>query len=207
MNQLEINEQLLKWRSDNGDQTHNLNYELNPDSIVIDLGGYEGIWGQKITNKYDCNLYIAEPITEYYNILTKKFASNSKVKILNAGVYSENKDSIIYIKDDASSCIECDSFKSTEKIKLFTLRKIFEIFQIDKADLLQINIEGCEYDLLEALVNEEILKRIKNFQVQFHTNIENHNERRYNIHQKLILNGFVKKFDYPFVWEGWENIN
>lgn len=207
MNQLEINEQLLKWRSDNGDQTHNLNYELNPDSIVIDLGGYEGIWGQKITNKYDCNLYIAEPITEYYNILTKKFASNSKVKILNAGVYSENKDSIIYVKDDASSCIECDSFKSTEKIKLFTLRKIFEIFQIDKADLLQINIEGCEYDLLEALVNEEILKRIKNFQVQFHTNIENHNERRYNIHQKLILNGFVKKFDYPFVWEGWENIN
>jgi FkbM family methyltransferase len=207
MNQLEINEQLLKWRSDNGDQTHNLNYELNPDSIVIDLGGYEGIWGQKITNKYDCNLYIAEPITEYYNILTKKFASNSKVKILNAGVYSENKDSIIYVKDDASSCIECDSFKSTEKIKLFTLRKIFEIFQIDKADLLQINIEGCEYDLLEALVNEEILKRIKNFQVQFHTNIENYNERRCNIHQKLILNGFVKKFDYPFVWEGWENIN
>jgi|688.fasta_scaffold26737_5 FkbM family methyltransferase len=207
MNQLEINEQLLKWRSDNGDQTHNLNYELNPDSIVIDLGGYEGIWGQKITNKYDCNLYIAEPITEYYNILTKKFASNSKVKILNAGVYSENKDSIIYVKDDTSSCIECDSFKSTEKIKLFTLRKIFEIFQIDKADLLQINIEGCEYDLLEALVNEEILKRIKNFQVQFHTNIENYNERRYNIHQKLILNGFVKKFDYPFVWEGWENIN
>lgn len=207
MNQLEINEQLLKWRSDNGDQTHNLNYELNPDSIVIDLGGYEGIWGQKITNKYDCNLYIAEPITEYYNILTKKFASNSKVKILNAGVYSENKDSIIYVKDDASSCIECDSFKSTEKIKLFTLTKIFEIFQIDKADLLQINIEGCEYDLLEALVNKEILKRIKNFQVQFHTNIENYNERRYNIHQKLILNGFVKKFDYPFVWEGWENIN
>lgn len=48
MNQSEINEQLLKWQKDNGNHTHNLNYKLNADSIVIDLGGYEGIWGQKI---------------------------------------------------------------------------------------------------------------------------------------------------------------
>ena len=207
MNQSEINEQLLKWRKDNGDHTHNLNYKLNADSIVIDLGGYEGIWGQKIIEKYNSNLYIVEPITKYYDALSKKFSSNDKVKILKAGVSSKNKDSIIYIKDDSSSCIQCDSFSSTEKIKLLTLKNVFEIFQIDRADLLQINIEGSEYDLLQGLANEEILKRIKNLQVQFHINIENYNERRYDIHQKLISNGFVKKFDYPFVWEGWENIN
>lgn len=207
MNQSEINEQLLKWRNDKGDQTHNLNHELNSDSIVIDLGGYEGIWGQKIINKYNCNLYVVEPISKYYDILTKKFASNNKVKTLNAGVSSENKDSIIYIKGDSSSCVECDSFSSTEKIKLLTLEEVFKNFQIDRVDLLQINIEGSEYDLLESLVNEKILNCIKNFQVQFHINIENHDERRYNIHQKLISRGFVKKFDYPFVWEGWKNTN
>ena len=35
---------LHRWFADNGDYTHNINYTLNNDSIVIDLGGYHGFW-------------------------------------------------------------------------------------------------------------------------------------------------------------------
>ena len=58
MTNLTLNPQeIQKWFRDKGDETHNLNYELNEDSVVIDLGGYTGVWCQQIINKY-LNFYI-----------------------------------------------------------------------------------------------------------------------------------------------------
>jgi hypothetical protein len=42
---------LKKWFEDNGDNTHRINYNLNQDSIVCDLGGYIGEWSDKIQRK------------------------------------------------------------------------------------------------------------------------------------------------------------
>lgn len=46
-------EQVQKWIRDNGDNTHNLNYDLDENSIVMDLGGYTGVWAQQIIKKYN----------------------------------------------------------------------------------------------------------------------------------------------------------
>ena len=40
-----------KWFKDRGDHTHNITYDLNENSVVMDLGGYTGVWGQQIINK------------------------------------------------------------------------------------------------------------------------------------------------------------
>lgn len=37
---------LQRWRKENGDYTHRVNYDLNEDSIVFDVGGYKGEWAQ-----------------------------------------------------------------------------------------------------------------------------------------------------------------
>ncbi len=42
---------LNRWFTDNGDYTHNINYELNENSVVIDLGGYYGLWVDEILKK------------------------------------------------------------------------------------------------------------------------------------------------------------
>ena len=68
MGNLTLNQQeIRRWFSDRGDYTHNINYDLNEDSIVIDLGGYTGVWAQQIIDKYNPNMYILEPIEEFYN--------------------------------------------------------------------------------------------------------------------------------------------
>ena len=74
MSNINLNE-LIRWRNDNGDQTHNLNYPLNSDSIVIDLGGFKGVWASQIIDLYNPNVYIIEPINEFYSCLVKKFLS------------------------------------------------------------------------------------------------------------------------------------
>ena len=73
-----------------------------------------------------------------------------------------------------------------------------------RVDLMQINIEGEEYGLLEKAIVDGTINQIKHLQIQFHTYIDNAVERRNNI-QEGLSKSFTKTFDYPFVFEGWKN--
>lgn len=44
----------LRWATDKGDSTHRLNYDLDENSIVFDVGGYLGKWAELIYAKYGC---------------------------------------------------------------------------------------------------------------------------------------------------------
>ena len=46
-------QELAKWIASNGDNTHNISYDLNEDSIIMDLGGYTGVWAQQMIDKYN----------------------------------------------------------------------------------------------------------------------------------------------------------
>jgi hypothetical protein len=169
-------ESLGKWFADQGDYTHNINYDLDENSIVIDLGGYKGAWAQQIIDKYNPNVYIIEPVMAFYNFMVDLFSENEKVKILNCGVSDSNKEGSIYIAEDA----------------------------LNEVDLLQINIEGDEYLLLEHMLKTGSINKFKNVQVQFHLGVENDISRREKIQEGFILHGFKNRFNYPFVWESWQ---
>ena len=74
---------VAQWYRDDGDKTHRLNYDLNKDSIVFDLGGYEGQWSSDIYGMYCCNIFIFEVVPEYAMHISKRFEKNEKVKIFN----------------------------------------------------------------------------------------------------------------------------
>jgi FkbM family methyltransferase len=196
-------DELVKWINDNGDQTHNLNYPLTEESIVMDLGGFKVIWASQIINLYNPNVYIVEPIYDYHNYMVNKFADNNKVKLMNVGVSDEDKEDIIFVNKDSSS-FNHDGIP--ESVKLLTMKSIFDKWNLEKVDLLQINIEGHEYLLLENLVNEDVLDKFKYIQVQFHQGMPNDISRRNVIHEKLKIRGFKNRFNYPFVWESWEKL-
>lgn len=201
---LQNQKELHKWKTDNGDNIYNLQYPLNSDSIVIDLGGYKGVWAKQIIDLYNPNVYIIEPVYDFYKYMVYKFSNNNKVNLLNVGVSTENKNDIIYVNSDASSFNYCGEPLNVE---LLTLENILKTWNLKYVDLIQINIEGDEYSLLEKIINENIINCFKYIQIQFHTGIENHIERRENICKNLINKGFASRFSYPFVWEAWENKN
>lgn len=202
MNKISLNhKELSRWFLDKGDYTHNVNYNLNSNSSIMDLGGYTGVWVQQMIDKYSPNVYIIEPIPKFYNIMSSKFKDNPKVKLLNIGVGVENKDTKMYINEDGSSSIVNNGEEINVKFK--TIENIFNEFQIENIDLIQINIEGHEYPLLERMIQNNFINRLKNIQIQFHLGIEDDISRREDIQKNLILNGFKNKFNYPFVWECW----
>lgn len=197
------NDAIYKWFNDNGDYTHNLNYNLNEDSVVIELGGYKGIWVDQISSKYNSNIYVIEPLLEYYNFMKEKFKSNQKINLLNVGISIDNKKGIIYTNQDGSSS-NINNGKPIE-VEFNTIETLFEKWNISKADLIQINIEGDEYSLLENMIETGMIYKFKNIQIQFHLFINDCTKRRNNIQEYLKNNGFTINFNYPFVWESWKN--
>lgn len=202
MSNLKLNiEEVNKWFADRGDYTHNITYNLNEDSIIMDLGGYTGIWAQQMIEKYNPYLYILEPVPNFYNGMVSKFLNNSKVKLLNVGISNEDKDGVIFMNGDATSSnlINGESIN----VKFNTIETILKKFKLESVDLIQINIEGDEYLLLENMLKTGSINKFKNIQIQFHLGIENDIERRRNIQKGLSENSFKIKFEYPFVWESW----
>lgn len=193
--------EVQRWFRDNGDYTHNITYNLTESSTIMDLGGYIGVWVQQMIQKYNPNVYILEPIPEFHGIMESKFKDNPKVHLMCVGVSAVNRIGEIYLSGDGTSSNLREGKSISVEYK--TIEKILEDFELDSVDLLQVNIEGDEYPLLENMLESGSINKFKNIQVQFHLGIENDVERRNKIRNGLEQNGFKINFDYPFVWESW----
>jgi FkbM family methyltransferase len=205
MSKLTLNiHELNRWFTDNGDITHNISYDITADSIIMDFGGYTGVWAQQMIDKYNPYVYIIEPVPLYYNNMIYKFSNNSKVKLLNVGVSVKDTTSTIFMSDDGTSSNLVDG--ESIQVKFNTIETILKTFNLNEVDLLQINIEGDEYPILENMLQTGSINKFKNIQIQFHLGIDNDIERRDKIRTGLINNNFKIKFEYPFVWESWTKI-
>lgn len=203
-------QEINKWFSDRGDNTHILNHSLDENSIVIDLGAYTGVWANLLNRRVKCKIYLLEPIKKFTNILERKYKNNPNIKILNFGISTENKELYVpgeKINNDATDLLNVDNENKTgEKIELVTLEKIMEDNKLTKIDLIQINIEGFEYDILENWIDSGLINKIRTLQIQFHP-FEGINDpigRRKKIQDNLENLGYKLKYKYDWVWECWE---
>ncbi|VAX34855.1 hypothetical protein MNBD_UNCLBAC01-1097 [hydrothermal vent metagenome] len=190
-----------KWFKDDGDNTLRLNYPLTEDSIVLDVGGYEGEWSNKIYEKYESHIFIFEPVVKYYEKITNRFSSNKKIKVYNFGLADKDTTAAISMLNDGSSIYKLKG--ESEKIILKNIENFIKDNGIDKIDLIKINIEGGEYPLLKMMIEKNIINKCQSIQVQFHDFYPNAIALRTEIRESLKKTHFIT-YDYPFVWENWQ---
>jgi FkbM family methyltransferase len=191
-----------EWLKAKGDEILRLNYALDNNSIVIDAGGYEGSWSEKIYNKYNCTLYIFEPVESFYKEIKDKFRCFSKINVLNYGVAGSNKSAEIHIDDKHKDSTSL--FTKGGRVEVVSLRSIEDII-LDigsQVDLLKLNVEGSEYEILDHLIGSGLIKKVNNLQIQFHTISEDSSKRRDHIRDLLELT-HDETYCYPFIWENW----
>ena len=195
-----MDQRVIPWFGIQGDQTLRLDYDLNENSIVFDLGGYQGKWSYDIYKKYGCYINVFEPVPEYASQIEKLFSGNNKVKIHCYGLGSQNQTQVIGIEQDGSSIFK--SSVNSQEIVLKNATDFMQINHISHIDLMKINIEGGEYDLLEHLIDTGFISFISNIQVQFHDFVPNAIDRMQAIHDKLAIT-HETTYQYLFVWENW----
>lgn len=192
-----------KWFSDNGDLTHRLNYNINSESIVFDLGGYQGLWTKQIFDRYNCNVYVFEPVPHFADSIQEMFKIHDKIKVFNYGLSDETKELDIFINGDSTS-FNIES-KNKVRCKVRSIVDFLNESNIHEIDLMKINIEGDEFPLLQKLIQHGLVTMVKNIQVQFHSFVPNSYELRKQIQEKLAKTHKIT-YNYEFVWENWERI-
>lgn len=190
----------MPWFSCHGDQELRLNYDLTEESIVFDLGGYEGQWANEIFSKYHCTVHIFEPVEEFGNQIERRFSDNNKVSLHRFGLAGETKKMLLSVSADGSSL-----FKQGDVMLEISLKKAIDFMNendIHYIDLMKINIEGGEYDLLEHLIDANFILNITNIQIQFHDFVANASERMNKIQEALGKTHYIT-YQFEFVWENW----
>lgn len=192
---------LTGWAVRDGEHTLRLDYPLNQDSIVFDLGGYKGAWSESIFNKYGCNIYIFEPLIDYAWYTTLKFLDNKKIHIFSFGLEERTYSTMMGVSRDASSIYRRCSYNT--EVKLVAAADFLNKHHIEHIDLMKISIEGGEYALLEHLIDINFISKIDNIQVKFHGFIKNAEQRMAAIQANMSKTHFLT-YQFKFVWENWK---
>ena len=182
-------ESLRTWQANSLEHLR-YEYDLNPASIVIDLGAYQGEWAKVIHDRYGCQVVVVEP-TEYINdfkhgpIINKAASThNGKVSFGGRAYYT--------------SAFE----QGDHEYECFDVNALIE--QYETIDLLKVNIEGAEYDVLGRIIDTGLHTRIKNIQVQFHQLRGLPYERWYKEIADKLCKTHSLTWHYPFCWENWQ---
>ncbi len=189
-----------RWKNDGAEELR-YEYDLNTDSVVFDVGGYEGHWAAEIFKIYGSTIHIFEPVKEYADKIKKAFFGNARIIVHQSGLSDKNTSREIVLDDNKSSLFINGSRR--EKVNLTKASDFILENAIENIDLMKINIEGGEYELMENLVQTGLIKKIKNIQIQFHDFVP-HAEARMKKIQTALAETHHLTYQYKFVWENWE---
>lgn len=198
---LRQNPAFARWFADDGDKTIRLYYDLNKDSIVFDVGGYEGQWASDIYSMYHCQVHIFEPVEEFATNIRRRFFKNPDIVVHQFGLSDRNETTKFGLDKNCTSAFKPG--KILVAAQFVETVKFLADSNIKFIDLMKINIEGGEYDLLDYLLRVGCACNIRNIQVQFHDFIPDANIRMAKIQRDLSITHALT-YQYMFVWENWK---
>jgi FkbM family methyltransferase len=144
-----------------------LNY-LDKDSVVVDLGANRGYFSHEIYDLIGCECYAVEASPELF----ESIESSDRIHKFNYAIAAENKT----LKFNLSTNEESGSIKdlpdrltdtNTVEIQGITLDHFLQENNIEKVDLLKVDIEGAEIEMFKS-VSDETLQKIGQIAVEFH---------------------------------------
>ena len=192
-----------RWFKDNGDEKLRLDYPLNSEDVVFDVGGYHGDFAAEIYEKYGCKVYIFEPVPEFYSMCLNRFKGNNKIICLNYGLSSKDEFLYISLAENASSFTSPHAKGSLQKVQLRSVVKVIHELDIKQIGLMKINIEGGEFDVIPSIIESGDIDKVKHLQIQFHNFVANAEMMRDAIRSNLAIT-HKEIWSYEFVWESWD---
>lgn len=175
-------------------------YDLTPDSVVLDCGGYEGNWAKHIAARYGCRVHVFEPIPVFFRKCLAALRDSPTVTVHNMGVGNRTAIIPMHVNGDSSGAYAYQG--ELVDVSVQPLHIIFNNYGIGAADLVKLNIEGSEFDVLEDVIANGLVKRVTNWQIQFHDCAPNALARFDNI-QKSLAKTHELTLDSGWIWQNW----
>ena len=180
-----------------GDKTrYSLQSYLTKSSIVMEVGGYTGVDIIEMQRRFGFfRTLLFEPI---FFEEARANLNDRNVKVYPYGLGKITRQVLFDIKGDGTK--EALTGKPGE---IRNFEGVVQQLGISNIDLLQINCEGCEWEVLEASFSS--IQTFQHIQVQFHASadwVENRLER-YAVIQDELTKTHELIYDQPWIWQLW----
>lgn len=151
------------WQDARGDETLALDWSINEDSLVMEIGGYEGRWAAQMVEKFNPYMHIFEPQVWLSDRLEQRFSSNRKVQVHPFGLWTHDTTLRLWEHGtDGASVIRNDG--RTSEVCEFR----DAIRYMDNIDVCLMNIERAEFVLIPYLLGLGLMNNFRFFWCQFH---------------------------------------
>ena len=176
-----------------------------------------GVFTQKMVDLWKVGaMHVIEPVTPMVNALRQRFKANPEVKLHQFALAKESGEMRMAYRSptDAAAKIYPPGQPldkgwedaTVEKVKLLTFDQAWEVMGLHVVDLLNMNIEGIEFELMDALLTSGKQRKIRNLQIQFHVHagveVEDKIGKRCKFHA-ILRETHELVYNFPWVWEQW----
>ncbi|XP_048756184.1 uncharacterized protein LOC125666896 [Ostrea edulis] len=191
---------------------HNHHTYLSSDSTVFDIGGNKGEDAEAIVKRYNPGNYvILEPIKTLYSNLVHMFKSNNSVLIYNFGLarkYNKMYVNVVGNGGDATSIFAGNDNGGNCLLRVvntahFLLRIGVPCYEVD---LITINCEGCEFEIMEELIDSGMITQFRHVQFATHPTLRHLQQpvERYCGIQEKLRRTHIISYQYKWCWESWK---
>lgn len=180
---------------------------LDHESTVIDLGGFNGDWFKAMSLKYGSRFFVFEPISDFNDRCRRAVVSlpqpnRERIQLSMYAVGGQTREERWHIKGDMTGHFNKEN-EETDRVIIIDVNKLLDTLPLPPViDLIKINIEGMEFEVLEALIESGRITRFKNIQVQPHAVFPRASERWAFIDSELQKTHELK-YHKEWVWSGY----
>jgi FkbM family methyltransferase len=137
---------------------------------IVDLGANIGLSSLNFSIKYpDARIIAVEPEKKNFDLMLKNVEGINNITCLNNAIW--NRNSMLTLHDEGKGeygyIVGEEPDRGFDKVKALTMDDIIEQFNIEKIDLLKIDIEGSEKELF-ASNYESWLPRVDRIIIELH---------------------------------------
>jgi FkbM family methyltransferase len=176
------------------------NHDLFPGDSVLVMGAYKGSSIERWLQNYKVKVLAVEPVNAFVEVLRKKFIGNLDVEIHPHALGESNGLVDLFIDEYSTG-----SFTNAGVPQKFEIVDVGEfLLSLDSLPkVVEINIEGGEYDVLQRMIELDLVKNINCFLIQFHNYGVKCEVARAQIRMTLWQTHRCT-FNYDWVWERWD---
>ena len=187
-----------------GDQTrYGLHPYLTSKSLVIEVGGYTGVDILAMHKLYGAfRTFLFEPV--FFKEAKNNLNEVPNIRLFPYGLGNSSRMVHFDVMGDGTK----PSQQGTgQQVEIADFREVLQKLRINHVDLLQINCEGCEWEVLETVIgSREVANTFGRIQVQFHPGAEwvDNKLERYAVIQDKLTQTHSLVYDQPWIWQMWQ---
>lgn len=188
---------------------------LNSSSLIIEIGGNTGLDTSKFVELYNPFIISFEPLVQMAKDLMEKFQRNPKIEIQPYGLGNRARTISIEPFGDASNTgtsifrkLPTKNSSKIEQIRLLDVIEVIKNIQKNRTadgmiDLISINCEGCEFEILPALILHDMTQYFRIIQFASHMDVLQGSSCIYCQIEQALQRTHSIKYRYVMLWEAW----